>query len=345
MSSSELPAYAVRNRARWTKSNAEYVHEHGVRAWRQNEISWGSVGDAGVGARCACPEVDGKDVIELGCGTAYFSAWLARRGRATGRRRHHAGAARDRAADAAETGIEFAAPRGERGETCRCPTHRSTSRSPSTARRSGAIAYKWIPEAARLLRPGGELVFLRNSTISMLCAALDGWHETLQRPQRGLHRLDWEDDDTTEFQLGHGDLFKLLRRIGIRRARPGRALRAGRGTDADYYLSTADGRKSGRGRRSGRLGSGELARRPAAPACVDEPAAARDPRPARNPVRRSRADVRRGGPAEGQRGPARARARARQGALGRRAGRRSARARRRHRRFARWEDLRQAGER
>ena len=27
-------------------------------------------------------DVDGMDVIELGCGTAYFAAWLARRGRA-----------------------------------------------------------------------------------------------------------------------------------------------------------------------------------------------------------------------------------------------------------------------
>jgi len=75
--------------------------------------------------------------------------------------------------------------------------------------------YKWIPEAARLLRPGGELVFLRNSTISVLCAALDGWHEALQRPQRGLHRIDWEDENTTEFQLGHGDLFALLKDSGF----------------------------------------------------------------------------------------------------------------------------------
>ena len=30
-------------------------------------------------------DVSGKDVIELGCGTAYFGAWLARRGaRVTG---------------------------------------------------------------------------------------------------------------------------------------------------------------------------------------------------------------------------------------------------------------------
>jgi len=44
MSSSELPEYAVRNRASWTKSNEDYTHEQGVRAWRQEEISWGVFG-------------------------------------------------------------------------------------------------------------------------------------------------------------------------------------------------------------------------------------------------------------------------------------------------------------
>src|SRR5438105_5024963 len=29
--------------------------------------------------------------------------------------------------------------------------------------------YRWIPEAARLLRPGGDLVFLVNGTLLMLC--------------------------------------------------------------------------------------------------------------------------------------------------------------------------------
>ena len=53
--------------------------------------------------------------------------------------------------------------------------------------------YKWIPEAARLLRSGGELVFLRNSTISTVCMPDTGKvAETLQRPQRGMQsaRLD-----------------------------------------------------------------------------------------------------------------------------------------------------------
>ena len=40
-SSSELPEYAVRNRASWTKSNEDYTHEQGVRAWKQDDVTWG----------------------------------------------------------------------------------------------------------------------------------------------------------------------------------------------------------------------------------------------------------------------------------------------------------------
>src|SRR5207237_5415485 len=64
--------------------------------------------------------------------------------------------------------------------------------------------YRWIPEAARLLRPGGRLVFLRNSTLVVLCTPDSGpADDRLHRPQFGLHRLDWQDDGV-EFHLGHG---------------------------------------------------------------------------------------------------------------------------------------------
>ena len=71
--------------------------------------------------------------------------------------------------------------------------------------------YRWVPEASRLLRPGGRLVFLRNSTLAILCAPddVDGKvQETLQRPQFGMHRLTWEG---VEFHLAHGDWIRLLR--------------------------------------------------------------------------------------------------------------------------------------
>jgi SAM-dependent methyltransferase len=214
MSSSEdLPEYAVRNRASWTKSNEQYTHEHGVRAWRQDEVTWGLWGIAESELE-VLSDVSGKDVIELGCGTAYFSAWLARRG------------ARPVGVDITPAQLETARQL-QRETGLEFPLLEANAENVPLADASFDLAlseygasiwcdpYKWIPEAARLLRPGGELLFLRNSTISMLCAALDGWHETLQRPQRGLHRLDWEDENTTEFQLGHGDLFKLLRESGF----------------------------------------------------------------------------------------------------------------------------------
>ena len=42
---------------------------------------------------------------------------------------------------------------------------------------------RWIPEAARLLRPGGRLIFLVNSVLAMLCFPEEGeLTEQLQRP-------------------------------------------------------------------------------------------------------------------------------------------------------------------
>jgi SAM-dependent methyltransferase len=78
-----------------------------------------------------------------------------------------------------------------------------------------ADPYKWIPEAARLLRASGRLIFLRNATLSVLCMDYEGITERLMRPQRGLHRLDWDDTGEVEFHLGHGDWVELLRSNGF----------------------------------------------------------------------------------------------------------------------------------
>ena len=74
----ELPEHARINQAAWNVSAADYVGP-AQRNWAAEEISWGiwNVPEAQVQA---LPDVDGLDVVELGCGTAYFCAWLARRG-------------------------------------------------------------------------------------------------------------------------------------------------------------------------------------------------------------------------------------------------------------------------
>jgi SAM-dependent methyltransferase len=77
--------------------------------------------------------------------------------------------------------------------------------------------YLWIPEAARLLRPGGELVFLCNSVLCMLCSPDEGSvGEQLVRPQFGMHRFEWRgEEEGVEFHLAHGDMLRLLCETGF----------------------------------------------------------------------------------------------------------------------------------
>ena len=75
--------------------------------------------------------------------------------------------------------------------------------------------YRWIPEAARLLRPSGRLVFLCNSTLAILCSPDEGpAGEQLLRRQFGMHRFEWAENGV-EFHLSHGDWVRLLRANGF----------------------------------------------------------------------------------------------------------------------------------
>jgi SAM-dependent methyltransferase len=78
---------------------------------------------------------------------------------------------------------------------------------------------RWIAEAERLLRPGGELIFLVNGLLMTLCTPLDAEMETpvsscLVRPLFGLRRLEWL-DGSVGFALGHGDWIRILRANGF----------------------------------------------------------------------------------------------------------------------------------
>ncbi len=115
------------------------------------------------------PTWPGKDVIELGCGTAYVSAWLARLGaRPVGVDVTPAQLETARAMQK-QFGLEFPLLEAS-AEDVPLP---DASFDLAVSEYGASIwcdPYRWIPEAARLLRPGGELVFLVNGTLSMLCA-------------------------------------------------------------------------------------------------------------------------------------------------------------------------------
>jgi ubiquinone/menaquinone biosynthesis C-methylase UbiE len=205
---------ARRNRVVWTEANAEFFDAHGVGQWASETIRWGvwGVPESSLGT---LGDTHGLDVVELGCGTAYVSAWLARRGaRPTGVDITPAQLATARRMQA-EHGLVFPLLEAS-AEDVPLP---SASFDLAVSEYGASIwcdPHRWIPEAHRLLRSGGRLWFLRNSTLSILCMPEQGPPETsLQRPQRGLGRLDWGDAEGVEWQLPHGEMFRLLHRTGF----------------------------------------------------------------------------------------------------------------------------------
>ena len=211
---SDPRADALRNRAEWTKVNQEHTAGRARDAWAREDLLWG-VWNVPEQQLRALPDLRGKDVVELGCGTAYVSAWLARRGaRPVGV--DVTPAQLDTAREMqAEHGLEFPLVEADAGET----GLQDASFDLAVSEYGASIwvdPYRWIPEAARLLRPGGELVFLRNSTLVILCSPDDGAaDERLQRSQFGMHRFEWPGQEGVEFHLGHGEWVRVLRRSGF----------------------------------------------------------------------------------------------------------------------------------
>jgi SAM-dependent methyltransferase len=206
--------YVAENRGIWTQSNREYTDGQAERAWGAEEITWGMFGvpECEVGI---LGQVDGLDVVDLGCGTAYFSAWLARRGaRPVGVDVTPAQLETARRLQA-QTGLSFPLVEAN-AEEVPLPDATFDLAFSEYGASIWCDPYRWIPEAWRLLRPGGRLVFLCNSPLVMLCAVEDeeATVEQLLRPQQGMHRMAWPDGGV-EFHLGHGDMFRVLRESGF----------------------------------------------------------------------------------------------------------------------------------
>jgi ubiquinone/menaquinone biosynthesis C-methylase UbiE len=157
-------------------------------------------------------DVTGLDCVELGCGTAYVSAWLAKRGaRVVGVDPTPAQLETARRL-MRETGIEFPLVQAP-GERVPLPDASFDLVHSEHGAAAWADPYAWIPEAARLLRPGGRLVFVHTTPLATLCLRDVGPITTeLQRPYFGMYRWD---DDGVDFNLTHGEWIALLRDAGF----------------------------------------------------------------------------------------------------------------------------------
>jgi SAM-dependent methyltransferase len=214
----DAPKHVAANRAAWDAWAGDYA-ESGARNWAAAEPSWGIFDAPEADLGLLPPDLTGKDAVELGCGTAYVSAWLARRGANV--------VGIDNSPKQLETARQLQAEHG-----LSFPLHLGDAERTPFADASfdfaiseyGASIWcdpeRWIAEAARILRPGGELVFLVNGTLMMLCTPDDPARiddpvsDRLERPLFGVKRFAWP-DGSVEFHLSHGDWIRLLRRHGF----------------------------------------------------------------------------------------------------------------------------------
>jgi SAM-dependent methyltransferase len=207
-------ADAAANRDLWTQVNAEYADEHAFRAWAAEEITWGvfNVPEAELGV---LGDVSGQDVVELGCGTAYLSAWLARRG------------ARPVGVDLTPAQLDTARRCQERFGICFPLVEADAGDVPLpdaafdlVVSECGASLWcdpaRWVPEAARLLTPGGRLVFHTTSVLLALCTpeGPEPARRELLRPQRDVTRMH-SPGHGVQFHPSHGKWLKLLAMAGF----------------------------------------------------------------------------------------------------------------------------------
>jgi SAM-dependent methyltransferase len=207
--------HVLQNRALWDNRHSTWFGERAQRQWAA-EPHWG-IWQIPQSELPVFPDnLAGKDLVDLGCGTAYIDAWAFRLG------------ARPVGID--NSAAQLATARAMQNEfDIHFPLiHASAEQVPLrdasfdiAISEHGAAGwcdpYVWIPEAARLLRPGGELIFMRNSTLLQLCMPDDGSPAgpTLRNTQFGLHRLADPDGGAVNFALPTGKMIRLLRDSGF----------------------------------------------------------------------------------------------------------------------------------
>ena len=207
-------AEVARNRELWSLVNAQHTDQDAFRQWSVEGIRWGLFGIPEAFME-VLGDVTGLEVVELGCGTAAFSASLMRAG-------------------ARPVGVDVTPAQLETAQ--RCQEHfglpfplieadaehvplPSASFDLVVSEHGAGVWCRpegWVAEAARLLRPRGRLVFLVNSLLSTLCVPAEGGvaGDRLLRGQRGLSPVAWPGGGV-EHHLSHGEWIAVLRRHGF----------------------------------------------------------------------------------------------------------------------------------
>jgi SAM-dependent methyltransferase len=211
MSSSD----SLRNREVWDRLSEEYQERHRDFIG-QPEPRWG-MWQLPESELQVLGDVSGRDVLELGCGAAQWSILLARAGaRIVGldnseRQLEHA------RSFMAEAGVDFPLVHAS-AEDVPLPDASFDVVFCDHGGMTFGDPYRTVPEAARLLRPGGLYAFSHSSPLAMIC-----WDEEtdtevarLVEPYFGMHRFEGLADEPVAFNLPYGEWIRLFRQHGFR---------------------------------------------------------------------------------------------------------------------------------
>ncbi|POM26649.1 putative methyltransferase YcgJ [Actinomadura rubteroloni] len=199
------------NRRFWNKISRAYQHEHDPQIGATPRL-WGmyAIPDAHLNA---LGDVKGKRVLELGCGAGQWSRSIAAEG------------ANVVGLDLSEAQLTEAA---RAMGTARYPLVQGAAERLPFAAESFDVVFcdhgglSWapphlaVPQAARVLRHGGRLVFNVASPWFEACYDEEARHvtTTLQRDYFGLHTVA-EDQGAASYQLTYGGWIKVLRAAGL----------------------------------------------------------------------------------------------------------------------------------
>jgi SAM-dependent methyltransferase len=209
--------HVARNRERWNATAEEYQTRNApqiTEQMRTGDLAWGLWGipesDLNV-----LGDVDGKDVLELGCGAAQWSIALARRG------------ARPVGLDLSDVQLAHAKRLREEMGVHVPLVHASAEQVPFAEGSfdlvfadHGAFTfanpYRTIPESARVLRSGGLLAFNRAHPINEIAWSMEDDHASDRLVYDYFDTFELTDPDgITEFTLPFGEWIRLFAENGL----------------------------------------------------------------------------------------------------------------------------------
>jgi ubiquinone/menaquinone biosynthesis C-methylase UbiE len=202
---------ARHNRDVWDSDSREYQETHEQDIEEENRRAWG-IWRIPESQLKILGDVRGRRLLELGCGAAQWASALEEDGADvvgldnSNAQLQHALRLGRHTLPLVQGSAEFLPFKDGSFDVVFCDYGAMTFADP----------YASVPEAARVLAPGGSFAFMTTSPFFIVCLDLgdDITVTELQRPYFGMHRFEIE-GDATDFQLPYGEWIKVFRANGF----------------------------------------------------------------------------------------------------------------------------------